>query len=273
MKFTKMHGAGNDFIIINTMEENIALAQLSELARRLCSRCLSVGADGMMAVIPAKNVGDYGMLFYNSDGSLGEMCGNGARCICRYGYEKGLAGERPRVETTAGLVTGERIDRMNYRIRLNDASCVDLHRSANIKGQLYDCAYVELGDPGIPHAIVKINDWQDMGRDELRSLGRALRYAPEFPKGANVSFVNVRSDSEVDIITFERGVEDFTLACGTGCGSAALALFGQAVCGRELLLHAPGGELRVNLTGVNTEINDIYLSGPTCMVFEGETIE
>ena len=270
MKFTKMHGAGNDFIIINSMEENIAPSEASQLARRLCSRRTSIGADGFMLVIPPKNGGDFGMLFYNSDGSLGEMCGNGARCICRYGVEKGLSGNFPRVETTAGLVSGERIDQINYRIRLNDASILEPHYSVNIDGQVIDCAYVELGNPGIPHAIVELKGWQDMDGDELFKLGRALRNAPEFPKGANVSFLDIQSSEEVYITTFERGVEDFTLACGTGCGSAAASLFSRNKGGRVLKLHAPGGDLKVELLGEGASITDIYLSGPTCVVCDGE---
>ena len=101
MKFTKMQGAGNDFIVINNMEEKLPQAQFAALARRLCTRRMSIGADGMMIVDAPQNGGDYRMYFYNADGSLGEMCGNGARCIARYGYEKGLAGETQRVETTA----------------------------------------------------------------------------------------------------------------------------------------------------------------------------
>ena len=97
MRFTKMHGAGNDFIIINNIEEQIPEERLGVLAKQLCAFHTSIGADGMMAVIPPKNGGDYGMMFFNSDGSLGEMCGNGARCICRWGYENGLAGETQRV--------------------------------------------------------------------------------------------------------------------------------------------------------------------------------
>ena len=106
MRFAKMHGAGNDFVVINTIEENISLSA-SYLARTLCSRRTGIGADGLMLVAKAEGDADYRLLFYNSDGSLGEMCGNGARCIARYGYEHGLAGESQRIETTAGLVTGE----------------------------------------------------------------------------------------------------------------------------------------------------------------------
>ena len=111
MQFWKMNGAGNDFIILNNLQEGLSADCFPALARRLCERRLSIGADGLMVVERPQSGGDYRMLFYNSDGSAGEMCGNGARCICRYGYEIGLAGELQRVETTAGLVTGRRITR------------------------------------------------------------------------------------------------------------------------------------------------------------------
>ena len=109
MRFTKMHGAGNDFVVINAIEEDVPLSSASCLARTLCSRRTGIGADGLMLVAKAEGNADYRLLFYNSDGSLGEMCGNGARCIARYGYEHGLAGESQRIETTAGLVTGRRL--------------------------------------------------------------------------------------------------------------------------------------------------------------------
>ena len=142
------------------------------------------------------------MLFFNSDGSLGEMCGNGARCICRWGYENGLAGETQRVETTAGLVTGERIDRRRYRIRLNDPSVIDLHRSVTVDGTEYDCCYIELGCPGLPHAVVRLDGFDKMDENELRKLGRALRSSPAFPKGANVNFVELTGRDALRIKTF-----------------------------------------------------------------------
>ena len=154
MQFWKMNGAGNDFILINNLEEHLPEEKLPQLARCLCQRHLSIGADGLMVVDAPKAGGDYRMLFFNSDGSVGEMCGNGARCICRYGYEKGLAGEEQRVETTAGLVTGQRIDRRMYRIRLNDPTTVKLDYPVEVDGVRYACSYVELGDQGIPHAVV-----------------------------------------------------------------------------------------------------------------------
>lgn len=269
-----MHGAGNDFVILNTLETPIPAAVFPALARRLCARQTGVGADGLMVLVPAERGGDYGMRFYNADGSLGEMCGNGARCICRYGHDHGLAGDMQRVETTAGLVTGARIDARRYRVRLNDPTVLDLHRAVTAEGAVYDCAYLELGDPGIPHAVVLLEDWDTWDSARLRALGRALRFAPAFPKGANVSFVKVLGPDFVRAVTFERGVEDFTLACGTGCGSiaAALCLLGLT-SGGALTVSMPGGELSVSLTRAGDTVRDIYLTGPTCLVFEGEVSE
>ena len=116
MHFTKMHGAGNDFIIINNIDGAIPESALPGLAVGLCAQHVSVGADGMMVVAAPRQGGDFRMIFYNSDGSLGEMCGNGARCIARYGYEHGLAGETQHVETVSGTVTGRRITSTLYRV-------------------------------------------------------------------------------------------------------------------------------------------------------------
>ena len=146
-----MNGAGNDFIIINNIEERLPDSAFPAIAAKLCERHLSIGADGLMVVEKATGDGDYKMRFYNSDGSEGEMCGNGARCICRYGYENGLAGEVQRVETVSGTVVGRRLDKRNYRVKLNPATKVELDYSAEAEGVSYDCAYVELGSPGLPH--------------------------------------------------------------------------------------------------------------------------
>ena len=270
MRITKMHGAGNDFVILDDRGARIPRGSLPALARALCAFHTGVGADGLMVVIPAENGGDFGMLFYNTDGSLGEMCGNGARCICRYGYEHGLAGETQRVETTAGLVTGTRIDRTHYRVRLNDPAVIDLHRAVSALGAEYDCAYLELGDPGLPHAVLVLPDWDAREREKLRALGRALRFSPAFPKGANVSFVKSLGPDALKAITYERGVEDFTLACGTGCGALAAALTLRGlVSGRKVSVSMPGGVLYVTLTQSGGRIRDIDLTGPTRLVFEG----
>lgn len=269
MRFTKMHGAGNDFIIINAISEKID-ADIPSLVRRLCARRTGIGADGLMIVAPADGDADFKLLFYNADGSLGEMCGNGARCIARYGYEHGLSGERPTIETTAGIVKGERINETLYRVRLNDPTVAELSRPA----EGIDCSYIELGDPGIPHAVIISDEWDAMDPDKLCSLGKALRWSKAFPKGANVSFVKLVGEDKIKAITYERGVEDFTLACGTGCGSIVTALTMKGlVSGKNVSVSMPGGELFVSVDITDGKPHDVYLTGPTCVVYTGETQE
>lgn len=271
MHFCKMNGAGNDFIILNNMEERLDHAVFPSLARTLCHRHLSIGADGLMVVERPNQGGDYRMLFYNADGSAGEMCGNGARCICRYGYENGLAGVEQTVETPSGIVTGLRIDRRNYRIRLTDPSVIRLDYPVESAGKLWPCSYVELGDPGLPHAAVPYPGLGAKTMDQMRELGRALRWNPAFPRGANVNFYEITGPDQVTELTYERGVEDFTYACGTGTGSTVLALtlMGQ-VSGKDVAVSVPGGTLRVTIDRDGDQVSAVWLTGPTNLVCEGE---
>ena len=271
MRFTKMNGAGNDFIILNNMEERLDHSLFPAIARTLCHRRLYIGADGLMVVEKGLQGGDYRMLFYNSDGSAGEMCGNGARCICRYGYETGLAGEVQRVETPSGLVTGRRLDRRNYRVRLTDPSVIRLDYPAEALGKLRPCAYIELGTPGLPHAAVHCPGLSGKSPDELRELARALRWSPAFPKGANVNFYDITAPDQVVELTYERGVEDFTMACGTGTGAVVLALtlLGR-VSGEDVSVSVPGGALRVTIDRDCDTVKAIWLTGPTNVVCSGQ---
>lgn len=276
MRFTKMNGAGNDFIILDCRSGAIAPEQLPAIARALCDRRMSIGADGLMAVVPAQGAADYGMLFFNSDGSRGEMCGNGARCICRYGYEKKLAGERQRIETTAGLVTGARIDRQNYRIRLPSPSVMELDVPVAVDGAAYPCAYVELGEPGkpgLPHAVVEYPGLREADEAALFALGRSLRYHPAFARGANVNFFELTGENQVYERTWERGVEDFTYACGSGTGSVAAALTLQGRCTGRLEAQMRGGTLYVDVEAHGGVVENLYLTGPTIYVCEGEVLE
>jgi len=271
LRFTKMNGAGNDFIILNNLEEHISHSFFPAIARVLCHRHLSIGADGLMVIESPRQGGDYRMLFYNSDGSEGEMCGNGARCICRYGYENGLAGPAQTVESPSGIVTGTRIDQRNYRIRLTDPSVIDLHRPVEALGQTWACSYIELGTPGLPHAAVPCPELAQKSMDDLRELGKALRWSPAFPKGANVNFFDITAPDQLTELTYERGVEDFTYACGTGTGSTVLALtlLGK-VSGEDVLVSVPGGKLRVTIDRDGPAVKAIWLTGPTNIVCEGE---
>ena len=274
MKFWKMNGAGNDFLVLNNLEEHLPADVFPIIARTLCERHLSIGADGFMVVDAPTQGGDYKMLFFNSDGSMGEMCGNGARCICRYGYENGLAGETQTVETTAGIVTGRRIDSRLYQIRLNDPTTIQLDCPVEVDGVKYACSYVELGDPGLPHAVIPYHDLRNADANALRELGRKLRWSPVFPKGANVNFYEIIGEDHIYERTFERGVEDFTYACGTGTGSVAavLTLRGK-VSGRGVRADMTGGTLFVDVERVHSHIAGLYLTGPTNIVCKGEVTD
>ncbi len=274
MKFWKMNGAGNDFVVLNNLDEHLPAELLPQIARTLCERHLSIGADGLMVVDAPTQGGDYKMLFFNSDGSVGEMCGNGARCICRYGYENGLAGETQTVETTAGIVTGRRIDSRLYRIRLNDPTTVKLDSSIDVDGIRYACSYVELGDPGLPHAVVPYHDLKNADENELRELGRKIRWHSAFLKGANVNFYEIIGEDHIFERTFERGVEDFTYACGTGTGSLVTVLTLQGkVSGHGVRVDMTGGTLVIDTERQGSKITDLYLTGPTNIVCKGEVTD
>ena len=274
MRFWKMNGAGNDFVVLNNLEEHLPAECLPQAARTLCQRHLSIGADGLMVVDAPTQGGDYKMLFFNSDGSVGEMCGNGARCICRYGYELGLAGETQTVETTAGIVTGRRITQRLYRVRLNDPTTVKLDAPVEVDGIRHPSSYVELGNPGLPHAVVPYPNLRDADESQLRELGRKLRWHPAFPKGANVNFYEILGDDLLYERTFERGVEDFTYACGTGTGSvvAVLTLLGR-VTGRNVRVDMKGGTLTIDVEHAGSQVTGLYLTGPTNVVCKGEVTD
>jgi len=269
-----MNGAGNDFVVLNNLEEHLPAEVFPQIAKTLCERHMSIGADGLMVIDTPTEGGDYKMRFYNSDGSIGEMCGNGARCICRYGYENSLAGEMQTVETTAGIVTGRRIDSRLYRIRLNDPSIVRLDAPVEVDGIRYPCAYVELGNPGIPHAVVPYANLRQADENDLRELGRAIRWYHDFPKGANVNFFEVTGEDTVFERTFERGVEDFTYACGTGTGAVVTVLTLQGkVSGQGVRVNMTGGQLVIDAERENSRIASLYLTGPTNIVCKGEVTD
>ncbi len=272
MRFTKMNGAGNDFILVENLHGELTQQQLSKLARTLCDRRMSIGADGLMAIVPAKADADFGMLFFNCDGTLGEMCGNGARCICRYGYETGLAGETQTVETTAGLVTGTRIDAKNYRIRLPDPMNLQ-YLALDVDGKKVGCMYLELGNPGIPHAVVQYPGLREADEQALFEFGRKLRYHPAFPKGANVNFLEKTGENRFYERTWERGVEDFTYACGTGTGASVYALAEKRRCGDHAEVEVKGGLLIVDIVRDGKKCRDLLLTGPASMVCAGEIFD
>ena len=250
MECWHMSGAGNDFMVIDARDQKL---DFEKLAIELCA--LS-GADGFMAVDYSR-VADFKLHFYNSDGTRGEMCGNGSRCICRFAYEKGIAGETMVVEADAGLVPGRRLSETRYRVKLNNPTTVDLHRTE-------EAAYVELGNPGLPHAVVEMPGLTWSCIEPIRDQAKALRHHPSFPKGANVNFYSWIGEAKVRILTYERGVEDYTLACGTGCGSTTTVIWSQGkLPGGKLTLENRGGTLEVTVGGKDGKVDSLILEGPT----------
>ncbi|NYB73247.1 diaminopimelate epimerase [Sedimentibacter hydroxybenzoicus DSM 7310] len=270
MDFYKMQGAGNDFIIINNMKLNIPVYKLPSIAKKLCQRKLSIGADGFMVVDYPEGDADFKMRFFNRDGSEGEMCGNGARCISRYAYVNNLVGKKMTFETGAGIIHSEVIEGRLVKVLLNKPEVIKLDNDIEIDGIKYECSYIELGNPGLPHAVVKY-DLQQADESKLREAGKKIRYYEGFPKGANVNFFEVMDKNSALVKTYERGVEDFTLACGTGSASTAVALMLKGyLTGDRAKIVVDGGELFVEVERTNNNVDNLYLIGTTNIVAIGE---
>ncbi len=250
MQVLYMNGAGNDFMVVDARGQEL---DFEALALRLCKL---TDADGFMAV-DHSDIADFRLHFYNADGSRGEMCGNGARCICRFAYDHGIAGAEMTVQTDAGIVEGRRISESEYLVRLNNPTVADLNRKGDI-------AYIELGDPGVPHAVQEVRGLRWAMGEMLREHAKALRYDPAFPKGANVNLYTVLDETTVRILTYERGVEDYTLACGTGSAATAVTLWQKGLLpGGALTVKNRGGDLKVTVVGQNGTVEQLWLQGPT----------
>ena len=273
MEFYKMQGAGNDFIIIDNMKLKIPVEKLSKIAKKLCQRRVSIGADGFMVVDYPDGDADFKMLFYNRDGSIGEMCGNGARCISRYAYINNIAGEKMTFETGAGIVRSEILEGRLVKVLLNSPELIELNNNIEVDGVNYECSYIELGNPGLPHVVVKYN-LQQADENKLREVGRKIRYYEGFPKGANVNFYQVLDETTSLVKTYERGVEDFTLACGTGSASTAVALIlkGYLKCNYVEIIN-DGGELFIEVEKRDNKIDKLYLIGSTNVVAIGKVMD
>ena len=270
IEFTKMQGLGNDFIIIDNRQYALTFQQLQILAKKVCTRRFSVGSDGLMALENSNDSTDFRMRFFNADGSVGEMCGNVARCIARYAYINKIAGKKMTFQTTAGIVSGEIINDRLVGVLLNLPEFIELRRIVSLHQNEYPISYIELGSPGLPHVVIEHKGLKDTDDTSLTELAIALRYHEAFPKGANINFYEIGKDSAVTVRTYERGVEDFTLACGTGSASVALALFLREELSNNIIrINVPGGSLDVAIGMSDGKVEKLQLIGDTNMIAEG----
>ncbi len=220
--FTKMSGTGNDFILIDHRQRFLEGVDCSRLAKAICRRNFSVGADGLILIEPS-SVADFSWQFLNADGSVAEMCGNGARCAARFAYNRGIAGKTMRFETLAGIIEAF-VEGPAVRIGLTPPRDLRLDLSLDIDSADRILHFVNTGVPHVVHFV------EDNSRTPVVKWGRYIRLHKMFqPAGTNANFVEVTGKNALSVRTYERGVEDETMACGTGATAAAViaALLGK----------------------------------------------
>ena len=262
--FSKMSGTGNDFIIIDNRQRLVEDDGLTEFIRNVCRRKMSVGADGLI-LIESSDKADFRWRFFNSDGSLAEMCGNGARCAARFAYLNGIAGENLFFETEAGIINGEVKDggakvkipdpvdfRLDYRVDLENGPLI-----------------VSSVNTGVPHVVVMRDSVAEV---DVFGLGREIRYHKAFaPAGTNVNFICQQKPGQLAIRTYERGVEDETLACGTGSIASALVAACQTNWASPISLATRSGEsLTIYFRESNHVFTDVYLEGDARLIYTAE---
>jgi len=279
MHFVKMHGLGNDFIVVNPEAEGLDETQFSELAVRWCDRHFGIGADGLILVLPS-SIADFRMRIFNPDGSEAEMCGNGIRCFGKYVYERRLSSHNPlRVETLAGTqeldlnvsngkVESVAVDMGEPRLQAAQIPLAGEERETVVDmpmvvdGIEYRFTAVSMGNP---HCVIFV---EDVERILLAEVGPKIEHHSLFPEKTNVHFVQVLSRSSIRMRVWERGA-GITLACGTGACAALVAAVLNGKTERQATVHLPGGALDVEWRADN----HVVMTGPATEVFEGETIE
>lgn len=272
IRFFKMTGSGNDFIIIDNMDGQFSSADSPELVRLACRRKLSVGADGLIFIEPDARV-DFCWRFYNADGSEAEMCGNGARCAARFAYLRGIV-RKPQIafRTVAGIIHAEIID-ARVKIQVSPPHGLELNFPLDVEGKPFHLNFI---NTGVPHVVHFLADKRQLDAAHVFTWGRALRFHQRFqPAGANVNFAAVEAVHRMAVRTYERGVEDETLACGTG--SIAAALIGAALDQVESpveVVTRSGETLTVYFArerqGNDIRFMEVYLEGAAKVVYEAD---
>jgi len=271
--FTKMSGAGNDFIVLDK-NQNAELQVTQEIVRKLCDRRNGIGADGLITIDESRTY-DFVMNYYNADGSTGSLCANGARCALLFASETGrLAGKSSNFLSNDVEYKGEIISNSEIKFYLNPPKQIKYNFKVKAGGRLINAHYA---DTGSPHVVIDINESEgfltSLEGVSVYSLGREIRYLPEFsPGGTNVNFINIEGNI-IHIRTYERGVEDETLACGTGSVAAALISYVIHKIHPPVELFTKGNEkLFVNFDVENSKVRNLSITGPAKIIFTGEMI-
>lgn len=265
INFTKSVATGNDFIIIDN--RNSALkGDPAGIAKKLCDRFYSVGADGLL-LLEKSDLADFKMRIFNSDGSEAEMCGNGSRCVALYAYAKKIAPSDMKIETMAGILNAN-VQGESVRVKLTDPKDIQW----NLCLMIHECPYkVNLVNTGVPHVIYFVDDLEAV---EVNKLGPKMRYHEDFsPHGANVNFVKVtdKDKNKISVRTYERGVEDETLACGTGAVASAIIAAESEKFVSPVTVETRSGEiLKVYFEFHDGSFKNVYLEGKARLVYEGE---
>ena len=264
VEFTKMNGAGNDFIVIDNRFYHFSISELSQIALHLCPRRTGIGADGVLALAPSESSDtDYRMIYINADGSEGTMCGNGARCLAKFAYEGGILKRRVSMQTASGSCRVSIPEDGPVRIYVDPPK--DYNRSLHLETQLPDTIdSVHYLWPGTQHLVCFTND---VMKFKVDTWGPILRHDLALaPEGANINFVELDSiDSSIKVRTYEKGVEAETLACGTGAvASTIVAQAAGLIKGHVCHVRMKGGTLTVGL-----EEDCVYLEGPATSVYRG----
>jgi diaminopimelate epimerase len=262
--FFKLSGSGNDFIIIDNRDGLIAEKGLTRFIQNVCLRKMSVGADGMILVERSERA-DFKWRFYNSDGSRAEMCGNGARCVARFAFVNQIAGEKLSFETDTGIVTAT-VMGDQVKVSMPDPEDLKIDFPLNLDtGEMT----VSRVNTGVPHVIVHVDDVETV---DVVAQGREIRYHPDFsPAGTNVNFICRRDHATIAIRTYERGVEDETLACGTGSIASALVTASEDKTASPLrVITRSGIELKIHYRLDNGRFSNIFLEGDARIIYKGE---
>ena len=262
----KLSGAGNDFVIINNLNRVVdsTNSEFMNFVTKICQRRMSVGADGVLLVEPTEDV-DFRMRYFNADGGEVETCGNGARCISKFAYLKGIVSEQMQFLTNAGIYEAEIVGD-NVKVRMSDPTDIRMNVPLRLEDGVHSVGFA---NSGVPHVVFFVDDLE---ATDVFDLGQQTRYHNDFkPAGTNANFICIHSQELIEIRTYERGVENETLACGTGSIASAIvsATLGE-VQSPVSVKTASGVILKIHFDLENDVAKNVYLEGDARVIFAGE---